>query len=534
MYTVNIELLEKFELKKGAFSGRTALVTGAARGIGEATAMTLAALGAQIIIVDMRPEGQAVADAIQKDGGQAQFISCDLSDADDLARMIEKATAAFGKVDILVNNAVYVRVAPIVGIDLDDWKKTFDTNVRAPFLNIKHLLPGMLERKRGVICNVIAYEGSPLAGAYAATKTASRSLALSTAREVGNDSGVSVFAFVPGIVDTPLIHETLMPQTSAILGLSTEQAMAVIAQNPGYAGLMPRDHCATALVYVMAHAPEYHAQVADPFEPLNRFGVIEMPRIDPTEEQGPGITGVISQHLKQYLTEVTTLNHELEQRIDIRTRELEASRARSEALLLNILPEPIAERLKQGEEMIADHFDSVTVLFADIADFTPLSARLSPQRVVEALDAVFSEFDKIAGRFELEKIKTVGDCYMMVGGLPQARPDHADLVAKAALEMVPALSALGKQLKLPLNARIGLHSGAVVAGVIGRQKFIYDLWGDTVNTASRMESQGVNNRIHCTEQVYKLLAPRFSFESRGEIDIKGKGPMPTYFLIDAK
>ena len=155
--------------------------------------------------------------------------------------------------------------------------------------------------------------------------------------------------------------------------------------------------------------------------------------------------------MKQYLGDVASRNKELEDRVAQRTRELEAARRRSDTLLLNILPAPIAERLKAGEDMIADHFAAVTVLFADIVDFTPTSSKLTPQRAVEVLDAVFSEFDRIAQHYELEKIKTIGDCYMAVGGLPEPQSDHAERVASAALEMLPALSRVGKWLDLPLS-----------------------------------------------------------------------------------
>ena len=202
--------------------------------------------------------------------------------------------------------------------------------------------------------------------------------------------------------------------------------------------------------------------------------------------------------------------------------------------MLNILPSPISKRLEGGEGMIADHFGDVTVLFADIVGFTPMSSHLPPEDVVELLDAVFTEFDKIAAYYELEKIKTIGDCYMAVGGIPEPRSDHAERVASAALDMLPALSNLGARLDLPLSVRIGLHSGDVVAGVIGRQKFIYDLWGDTVNTASRTESHGVEDRIQCTDAVRPLLDHRYRFQPRGEVEIKGKGSMPTYFLVGAK
>ena len=290
-----------------------------------------------------------------------------------------------------------------------------------------------------------------------------------------------------------------------MMGLSVEQAIQMVALNPGYDGMMPVDHCATALVRAIVHAPEYNGQVADPFEPLDRIGVIQMPRLDPDEAPAQlDVSGPQSSlYIKQYLGEITNQAKELEERVALRTRELDAARRRSDTLLLNILPAPIAERLKQGEHMIADHFADVTVLFADIVGFTQISTQLTPERAVDVLDAVFSEFDRIAGHYELEKIKTIGDCYMAVGGLPEPQANHAERVANAALEMLPALTRVGKWLDMPLSVRIGLHSGDAVAGVIGRQKFVYDLWGDTVNTASRMESHGVGDRIQCTERFYR-------------------------------
>lgn len=536
MYAVNHDLMAKLELVRGSFAGQTALITGGARGIGEGLAWTLAKLGAQVVIVDVLPEGQSVADQIQKSGGRARFLQCDLSDADELMAMLPKATSAFGQIDILVNNALHAYTAPVVDFPLDEFEKTFATNVRAPFLMIKHLLPGMLERGQGVVVNMIAYEGSPMSVAYSGTKMALRSMALTAAREIGGDAGVSIFSFVPGVVDTPLIRDIALPQSAALLGITEEQVLQAIAHNPGYPGLMPVDHCATALAYAIVHAAEYHAQVADPFEPLDRVGVIEMPRFEPGEEgEGLDVSAPDSGlYIKQYLGDVTSLNKDLEHRIEVRTRELEEARQRSEELLLNILPSPIAKRLESGESMIADHFGDVTVLFADIVGFTPISAHLAPGDVVELLDAVFTEFDKIAAYYELEKIKTIGDCYMAVGGIPEPRDDHAERVAGAALDMLPALSNLGTRLDLPLSVRIGLHSGDVVAGVIGRQKFIYDLWGDTVNTASRMESQGLEDHIQCTDAVRNLLDDRYEFQPRGDVEIKGKGSMQTYFLVGAK
>lgn len=536
MYTVNWDFIGKFGIERDALSGKVALVTGAARGIGEATATIMAALGAKIIIVDKLAQGQVVVDAIIENGGQAQFIECDLSDVDQLNAMIPNAVSAFGQVDILVNNALHMSLKPTVAISLEEWEKTFATNARAPFLNIKQLLPGMLERKQGVIVNITAYEGSPMATAYSGTKMALRSMAYSVAREIGQESGVSVFSYVPGIVDTPLMRIDAIPQMIEITGISEEQALEIVAQNPGYTGFMPVEHSATALVYAIVHASEYHGQVVDPFEPLDRFGVIQMPSVDPNNAESElDVSGPLSGlYIKQYLGDVTSLNHELEQRIEIRTHELAEERDRSEKLLLNILPTPIAERLKDGENMIADYFSNATVLFADIVDFTPLSANLEPQKVVEILDTVFSSIDDIVEQYELEKIKTIGDCYMAVGGIPVPQSNHAERVANAALEIVPMLSNLSKKLDIPLTTRIGLHSGDVVAGVIGQQKFIYDLWGDTVNTASRMESQGVAGKIQVTAQTQELLKDSFRWEKRGTLDIKGKGEMETWYLMGVK
>ena len=533
MYTVNAELLDRLDIPPGILIGRTALVTGGARGIGEGVALTMAHLGARIVVVDIRPSGEEVVEAIAEQGGQAKFIECDLSDVGQLTDMVPEAEAAFGPIDILLNNALYLHAAPIIDFGLEEWEKTFDTNARAPFLLIKHLLPGMLERGHGVIVNMIAYEGSPMAAAYAGTKMALRSLAYTVAREIGNDSGVSVFSFVPGIVDTPLVREEIIPKAAAAMGIPEDEILPIIAQNPGFdGGLIPVDQCVSALIHAIVHAPEYHAQVADPFEPLDRAGVIEMPKIEPSEKidvSGP-LSGI---YIRQYLGEVSTVNKELEHRIDVRTRELAEERDRSESLLLSILPTPIARRLEQGEDLIADHFDSATVLFADMVGFTSLAARLKPSKLVDVLNTLFGEFDAIAEKHEVEKIKTIGDGYMAVGGVPLRQTDHAERVARVALEMMPAIEQLGRSLNLPLSARIGVHTGSLVAGVIGRRKFIYDLWGDTVNTASRMESHGVTGRIQVSGPFRDALGDSFAFEPRGEIEVKGKGTMSTYFLVGA-
>jgi class 3 adenylate cyclase len=210
---------------------------------------------------------------------------------------------------------------------------------------------------------------------------------------------------------------------------------------------------------------------------------------------------------------------------------LAKERARSEALLMNLLPAPIAARLKDGPKIIADGLDSVTVLFGDLKGFTGLAKELTPEELVERLDRVFTAFDGLAQRHGLEKIKTMGDAYMAVAGAPFARADHALIAARMALAMIATLGELEPTLAL----RIGLATGPVVAGVIGRTKQSYDLWGETVNLASRMESHGVPGRIQVSRATHDLLAlaPEIALESRGLIELKGLGPTETYLIAAA-
>ena len=211
-------------------------------------------------------------------------------------------------------------------------------------------------------------------------------------------------------------------------------------------------------------------------------------------------------------------------------RENERERARSERLLLNVLPEPVATRLKNDPTTIADAFSDVTVLFADIVDFTGFTDRLPAEEVVSLLHRVFTRWDTLAARYGLEKIKTIGDAYMVAGGIPLPRVDHAEAVAHMALEMRSELAAVAEELGVQLDVRIGIDSGPIIAGVIGQAKFNYDLWGDTVNTASRMESHAQPGTIQVTERTYRRLRRRFTHHPRGTIEVKGKGLMTTYVL----
>jgi adenylate cyclase len=213
---------------------------------------------------------------------------------------------------------------------------------------------------------------------------------------------------------------------------------------------------------------------------------------------------------------------------------LEAEYSRSEALLRSIMPDKIAERLKRApQSIIADKYDQVTLVFADVVNFTPKASRIAPEEVVAFLNRIFSSFDVLAEKHGMEKIKTIGDAYMVAGGLTEAQPDQVMTAANLALDMLEAVRDLSHELGEDVSVRIGIHTGPAVAGVLGKRKQSYDVWGDTVNTAAHMESHGSPGRIQVSEAVQRLLDGAYLFESRGLIDIKGKGPMQVYFLVRA-
>ena len=213
---------------------------------------------------------------------------------------------------------------------------------------------------------------------------------------------------------------------------------------------------------------------------------------------------------------------------------LRAEQQRSEDLLLRVLPRPIADRLKGSHERIADQFVAASILFADVVDFTPLAERLPPADVVGFLDHLFSQFDALVERHGLEKVKTIGDCYMAVAGVPDPRPDHARKAALLALDMRDVVATSAVAGRPAVELRIGINSGPVVGGVIGKKRFLYDLWGDAVNTASRMESHGTPGEIQITRATYELLKDEFVCRRRGTIPVKGKGQMETWYLVGSR
>jgi class 3 adenylate cyclase len=234
-------------------------------------------------------------------------------------------------------------------------------------------------------------------------------------------------------------------------------------------------------------------------------------------------------------------SRELERRVIERTAQLRESneqlseeQEKSEKLLLNILPQPIAHQLKEGQNSLAEGYPEATVLFADLVNFTKLSEKMPPSQLVQLLNEIFSEFDRLTEEHGLEKIKTIGDAYMVVGGLPEPRPDHAEAIAEMAIGMQREIALFNKRRGHDCGIRIGINTGPVIAGVIGTKKFIYDLWGDTVNVASRMESHGIAGGIQVTVSTYERLKHVYTFRSRGSINVKGKGEMVTYMLTGRK
>lgn len=224
------------------------------------------------------------------------------------------------------------------------------------------------------------------------------------------------------------------------------------------------------------------------------------------------------------------LQAEIQERQKIEV-ELRRQRQRSEELLTNVLPFQIAQRLKDREQAIADQFDSVTILFADIVGFSPVAAQLTPSELVQLLNQIFSRFDELAALYGLEKIKTIGDAYMVAAGVPVARPDHARAIAQMALDMQATIGEFWRPDGQPFQLRIGINSGSVVAGVIGIRKFIYDLWGDTVNIASFMETTGVASKIQVSESSYDHLKDHFTLQPRGPVQLKSGDQVSTYWLV---
>ena len=284
----------------------------------------------------------------------------------------------------------------------------------------------------------------------------------------------------------------------------------------------------SALVEVSNKVKAFNAGGVDyitkPFEPVEVVARVENQlRLRELELQ-------LTEKNKMYRREIAFREEaEIETRLLLETTKFQKEKI--EELLLNILPKPIADRLQDGQNIIADSFSDVSVLFADLVGFTNFASNKTATETVKVLNQIFSQFDQLSLQHGLEKIKTIGDAYMVVGGLPEPQENHAEAIAQMALDMQAAVASFNAKNNHSFSLRIGINIGGVVAGVIGLTKFSYDLWGDTVNVAHRMESNGISGKIQVTTAVYERLKDKFAFKMRGAIEIKGKGEMIVYLLL---
>jgi NAD(P)-dependent dehydrogenase (short-subunit alcohol dehydrogenase family) len=283
------QLLEKLGLKPDDLSGKTAVVTGAGQGIGKELAVALSMLGAGVVIAELKDTGAEVEAQIRTAGGRALFVKTDISDENSVGQLFEQSARAFGKVDILVNNAVTIATGSVLELPMSAWDRVLAVNLKAPVLLIKTFLPPMLDRKDGIVVNVLSSEGIAYLAPYSASKAGLQSLTSSLVAELGEGTGVSVFNFGPGMIDTPTMNAAVQ-KIAPRMGMTYDQ-FTHLGVNPGYDGLMPAEDCAAGFAHAIVHAKEYHGQTADPFKPLVRAGIIGGAKDSAAPETAPAKAG---------------------------------------------------------------------------------------------------------------------------------------------------------------------------------------------------------------------------------------------------
>jgi len=538
-----MEILSQLQLPPGIFAGRVALVTGGARGIGEQVGKCLAHLGATVILLDMREEGAQTAERLRGNQRQVEFAHVDLRDMAALDRFQKEALITYGRIDILVNNASKLEFEHFQSATTDLWDDLHHTTVRASSYLSTCFLPKMLEQGFGIICNTLAPEVFSFAAHFASAMAGQRSMALSLAGEVPVDSGVSVFGFVPGVVDTQLVREQVdvIPK---FFGLPQEERIDQTVALPGYDGsgydrLMPAEHCGAAYTYCLAHAPEYHGQIADAFQPLIKHGVVTpkdghvRPRL-PTDPP-------IDHQVQDYIHGVATEQRNLETRIAERTKELEEANqmlARQTQRLENIsgkisryLPRQVYESIFAGEidAELGTRRRNLTICFTDLCDFTHKTEQLEPEALSELLNGYFSEMTEIARRQGATIDKFIGDAIMIFFGDPETRGAEEDACAclAMAIEMQQHLAVLAGEfdrlgLSEPLQMRVGISSGYCTAGNFGSYERIdYTIFGAPVNIAARIQEASEPGSIWITKNTQALVKGRFETQPLGPVRLKG-------------
>ncbi|MDX1422191.1 MAG: SDR family NAD(P)-dependent oxidoreductase [Kiloniellales bacterium] len=549
-----MDLLDRLDLKRGIFNDRVAVVTGAARGLGEQVARALARLGADTILLDIRPEGAHVAEQIMAEGGKAEFRQVDLRDPAALDAFQNEVLESRGRVDILVNNAAKLTGVPLSETPMELWDDLYRTTVRASAFLIYKNLPAMRANRFGVIANTVAAEGLSYGAYFSSAMVGQRSMVLSLAGEIRKDDGISVFGFAPGVMDTALVHED--EATLHYYGMTQEEWVRNFVDNPGYDGLMPPEDSAASYVYCLAHAPEYHGQIADAFHPLINHGIVT----PADRDMLPGLTDNVDAAVRQcndYVQGVSSLNRNLERRIEERTRELqEANRLLAEkkryvedvsTRISRYLPQQLYQSIFSGNAGtgIEARRNYLTVFFSDIRDFSKQTERLEPEALAETLNAYFSAMTEIARLHGATIDKFIGDAILAFFGEPESEGRENDAVRciEMAIEMqrrmVPLRSELAKYgLHKPLEIRIGINSGYCTVGNFGSyERMDYTIVGSPVNLASRLQGACSPNSILVSASTHALVSDRFSFLPRGLLALKGiADPVETFeiqFEIEA-
>jgi class 3 adenylate cyclase/NAD(P)-dependent dehydrogenase (short-subunit alcohol dehydrogenase family) len=538
-----VEILGQLKLEPNVFSGRIAVVTGAARGIGEQVARYLAHLGAHVIILDIREEGEDTAERIRGNLRSAEFAQIDLRDLDALERFQQETLRSHSGVDILVNNAAKLEFEYFENAPADQWDDIYQTTVRASSFLSRKFLPKMLKNGYGVICNTLAPEAMTYAAHFAAALAGQKSMMLSLAGEVGNDSGVSVFGFVPGIVDTPLVREqnAVIPR---FFGMSQEERITKSITIPGYSGtgferLMPAEHCGASYVYCLVHAKSYHGQIADAFHPLINHGIVtpkpgeeraRMPFDNPADTQ-----------LQDYIQGLSTQQRNLETRITERTKDLETANQKLahqaqkfedvSAKISRYLPRQIYESIFAGEMDvdISSRRKNLTIFFSDLCDFAGKTERLEPEALSKILNHYFSEMTAIARNYGATIDKFIGDAILIFFGDPSTEGPENDAKAcvSMAVEMQQRMAVLANKfdslgLKEPLEMRIGINSGFCTVGNFGSfERIDYTIVGTPVNIASRLQEAGAPGTIAVSRNTHALISDDFACEGIGQLRLKG-------------